>query len=530
MVVEDERVTAMHLAHVLKKLGYQVLGPVDNGEEALRLADELSPELVLMDVFIQGDWDGIETVEQIKQRMDVPVIYLTANTDPSTLQRAKMTNPSAFLAKPFDDAELKNSLEIVLHRHQSEANQRLYQRAMAASVSAVFIADARLAGWPIIQVNAAFESMTGYTAAEAMGRSCSFLEGPETDAAAAGPLREAFERRQTCRVTLLYYRKDGTSFWSELTVSPVPDDTGRVTHFVGVQHDVTSMRSLESQLRQAQKLESIGQLAAGIAHEINTPMQYIGDNTRFLSGAFTDLRPYFEAQARLLEAARTGRVEPDIIAAAASATQSADIDYLLSEIPQSLSQTLEGIERVTSIVRAMKEFSHPGVDEMVNVDINHAIESTLTVCRNEWKYVANVATDFDPDLPLVSCLPGELNQVFLNLIVNASHAIGDVVGDGGQGKGTITIRTRRAGEHVEIHIGDSGTGIAENVRHRIFDPFFTTKKVGRGTGQGLAIAWSVIKDKHHGDIRVETEVSQGTTFTICLPVTQNTSSAAPIAA
>jgi PAS domain S-box-containing protein len=429
-----------------------------------------------------------------------------------------MTNPSAFLAKPFADAELKNCLEIVLHRHRSEANQRLYQRAMAASVSAVFIVDARLTDRPIIQVNAAFESMTGYSAAEAMGRSCSFLEGPETNAATVGQLREAFECYRTCRVTLLYYRKDGASFWSELTVSPVPDHTGRVTHFVGVQHDVTSVRSLESQLRQAQKLESIGQLAAGIAHEINTPMQYIGDNTRFLSGAFAHLRPYFEAQARLLEAARTGRVEPEIIAAAASATQSADIDYLVSEIPQSITQTLEGIERVTSIVKAMKEFSHPGVEEMVNVDINHAIESTLTVCRNEWKYVANVVTDFDPDLPLVSCLPGELNQVFLNLIVNASHAIGDVVEDGGLGKGTISVRTRRAGTQVEIQFGDTGTGIPENVRHRIFDPFFTTKKVGQGTGQGLAIAWSVIKDKHHGDIRVDTEMGQGTTFTISLPV------------
>ncbi|MFC1735778.1 sensor histidine kinase, partial [Candidatus Hydrogenedentota bacterium] len=173
---------------------------------------------------------------------------------------------------------------------------------------------------------------------------------------------------------------------------------------------------------------------------------------------------------------------------------------------------------VASIVRAMKEFSHPGTDEKTAVDLNRAIENTITVARNEWKYVADVNTEFEPDLPLVPCLPGEFNQVILNLLVNAAHAISDVVGDGSSGKGTITITTRAKGGFAEIEIGDTGGGIPDRARERIFDPFFTTKEVGKGTGQGLAIAHNVIVDKHSGAITFESEEGKGTTFHIRLPL------------
>jgi signal transduction histidine kinase len=166
----------------------------------------------------------------------------------------------------------------------------------------------------------------------------------------------------------------------------------------------------------------------------------------------------------------------------------------------------------------MKEFSHPGNDEMQSIDLNRAIESTLTVCRNEWKYVAELVTDFDPDLPPVTCLPGECNQVFLNLIINACHAIAEAQTDGTQEKGTITVSTRNLGDAVEVRIADTGTGIPEEARRKVFDPFFTTKQVGRGTGQGLAIARSVIVDKHNGSLSFETEVGRGTTFIVQLPL------------
>lgn len=285
-----------------------------------------------------------------------------------------------------------------------------------------------------------------------------------------------------------------------------------------LQAEINERNQMEVQLRHAQKMESIGQLAAGIAHEINTPTQYIGDNTRFLRDAFVDLDKVLRAQLELQRAAAAGPPAAELVANAEAASEAADLDYLLDEIPKAFQQSLDGIERVAKIVRAMKEFSHPGATEKSTVDLNHAIESTITVCRNEWKYVAEMVTEFDSSLPLVECMAGEINQTVLNIVVNAAHAIGDVVGDGAKGKGTITVSTRHDNGWVEIRIRDTGSGIPEHARARVFDPFFTTKGVGRGTGQGLAIAHSVLVDKHGGTIAFETETGKGTTFILRLPV------------
>ncbi|HZQ45566.1 MAG TPA: ATP-binding protein [Verrucomicrobiae bacterium] len=277
-------------------------------------------------------------------------------------------------------------------------------------------------------------------------------------------------------------------------------------------------KMMEVQLRHAQKLESIGQLAAGIAHEINTPTQYIGDNICFLQNWFDDLKGIHAQYVKVMNAAKDGPVPAGLIEETEGLVERADVDFLLSEIPKAISQTLEGVNRVAKIVRAMKDFSHPGTGEKTPVDLNQALETTLTVARNEWKYVARVETDFDPTLPLVPCLPGELNQVMLNLIVNAAHAIADVVSEDCHARGVITASTRLCGEWVEIRIQDTGRGIPENIRHKIYDPFFTTKPVGKGTGQGLAIAHSVIVEQHGGTLDFKTELGVGTVFIIRLPL------------
>jgi PAS domain S-box-containing protein len=281
--------------------------------------------------------------------------------------------------------------------------------------------------------------------------------------------------------------------------------------------DITERMALEEQLRQAQKLESIGQLAAGIAHEINTPTQYIGDNVQFLKGAFHDLRLLIENHDRLLVAATANVLSGEAAQEVSTALEDTDVSYLLEEIPKAIEQTLEGVTRVSALVGAMKEFSHPGTKEKIQLDLNRAIESTLTVARHEWKYVADMETNYDSSLPMVFCLPGEINQAILILIVNAAHAIADVVGKGGREKGKIKVQTRNCPEWDEVRIEDTGSGIPENIRARIFDPFFTTKEIGKGTGQGLAIARSVIVDKHGGTIHFETEEGKGTTFIIRLP-------------
>jgi len=275
--------------------------------------------------------------------------------------------------------------------------------------------------------------------------------------------------------------------------------------------------NMEVQLRQAQKLEAIGQLAAGIAHEINTPTQYVGDNTRFLKDAFDNFITLLRGYGGMYDAAKRNALTPELLQGIEQTLKTCDVEYFFLQIPQAIQETLEGVERVTTIVRAMKEFSHPGGNEKTAADINKAIESTTTVARNEWKYVSDLKLELDPNLPLVPCFIGEFNQAILNLVINAAHAIGDVVRPKPGTKGVITIQTRRDGDYVEVRVADTGTGIAEANRQRIFEPFFTTKDVGKGTGQGLTIVYTNIVKKHGGTVTFETEVGRGTTFVLRLP-------------
>lgn len=263
---------------------------------------------------------------------------------------------------------------------------------------------------------------------------------------------------------------------------------------------------------QAQKLESIGQLAAGIAHEINTPVQFIGDNVSFLQQCFGRLVPLAEQVATWCEA---GTVTDEDLRGAKKSLRKAKMKFLLKEVPTALSQTMDGVQHVAKIVRAMKEFSHPSSGEKRPVDVQQAIESTVIVCRSEWKYVADLVTNFDPGLPNVPCQPDEFNQVVLNLVVNAAHAIGELKLSE---KGRITITTRHLPPYAEVRIQDSGVGISEENLAKIFDPFFTTKEVGKGTGQGLALAYSVIVTKHGGTIHAESNAGEGATFVIRIPL------------
>lgn len=342
-----------------------------------------------------------------------------------------------------------------------------------------------------------------------------------------GEFEQIIQGVNTCRTTrdpvhlenVRFSRPGGTEGYLGLTLNPITSTShpGQYRGCLLLGRDITERQMMERQLAQAQKLESIGQLAAGVAHEINTPIQFVGDNTRFLEGAFKDLHDFLDRCAQLAETSAGSHGVGTLLREIEMAAQEADLPYLTEEIPKAIAQSLEGIARVGAIVRAMKEFSHPGVEGKIAIDLNQAIENTATVCLNEWKYVANLEKALEKNLPLVVCLPGEFNQVMLNLIVNAAHAVGDVVGQEGT-KGVIRISTRQDGEWAEIRVQDTGSGISKENREKIFDPFFTTKEVGKGTGQGLAIAHSVIVDKHGGTISCDTEVGKGTTFIIRLPI------------
>ncbi len=276
--------------------------------------------------------------------------------------------------------------------------------------------------------------------------------------------------------------------------------------------------NLEKQLQQSRILESIGTLASGIAHEINTPMQYIGDNTFFFSEGVIDLFELINTYRDIINTlADDPKVKP-LLEKAEKAVKKADLEYLRQEIPSAINQSLEGIDRVKKILNAMKFFSHIDSDVMVKANINQAIESSGMVSKNEWKYVADLETRLDPDIPEIMCYIGEINQVMMNLIVNAAHAIAEKTGKDSGTKGLITIISRKVKDFIEITVKDTGTGIPDNIRDKIFDPFFTTKDVGKGTGQGLAIAYDVIVRRHKGNIYFESEPGEGTSFIIRLPI------------
>ena len=414
---------------------------------------------------------------------------------------------TALAALTEENAEWRRTEE-GLHRLLRQTEQ------MLTSIPSILIGldeSGRIMTW-----NAMSERAFGRPKSQALDRSLADLgldwDWPRVEAAMAECRRE----RSTVRVDdVNYVDGEERERFLGISVNAIQSYGEETMGLLLIAADVTERRKAEAQMAHRQKLESIGQLAAGVAHEINTPIQYIGDNTRFLQQCFDDLVPVLDVFERL---AAADTVTPALVREAQDAARRADLEYLRAETPQAIAQTLEGIDRVTQIVKAMKEFSHPGGEGKVPLDLNRALESTLTVARNEWKYVADVETDLDPDLPTVPGLPGDLNQVFLNMIVNAAHAIGDVVGDGADRRGLIRVSTRALEDCAEVRFQDTGSGIPEAIRARIFDPFFTTKEVGRGTGQGLAICHIVVVDKHAGSIQVASEVGVGTTFTIRLPL------------
>ncbi len=510
--------------------------------------------VAFMDFRMPPGWDGVETTARIWEvNPDLQVVICTAFSDCSwdnMIEKLGRSDRLVILKKPFDSIEilqLANTLSkkwrllqdskkttakleemVVTRTAQLVQEQKKYKNIFDNSPEGIFqtSSDGRL-----LTANPALAATCGYASPQEMMEQLTRIQDqlyvdPQRrrefqKLMEETPLVRDFEAEIKC--------KDGSRKWISLNGFRVTKPDGSLLYYQGFFVDITDKRTarteralMEAQLRQAQKLEAVGQLAAGIAHEINTPIQYIGDNLHFIHESLAALAPMLRDCQQLAAALATNSVTPMLTAALESSARAMDPAYLSREIPLAVQQSLEGVARVSKIVRAMKEFSHPGSNEKVALDLNHAIDATITVARNEWKYVAEMTTHLAPDLPKVSCLPSEFNQVILNLIVNAAHAIGDAVKQAQGTKGVINITTRQDGAWVEIRVSDTGTGIPESIRHRVFDPFFTTKEVGKGTGQGLTIAHSVIVDQHGGTLTFESEMGRGTTFIIRLPTSDST--------
>lgn len=335
---------------------------------------------------------------------------------------------------------------------------------------------------------------------------------------------EARSKDQPTRVDdVAYTQPDGTAGFLSLTVHPVPRPEGPPYAYLLLGLDVTAQRLIENQTSQAQKLEAMGQLAAGIAHEINTPAQYLQANLDFLLDSLGDVCGTLERVDRALSNSAAGQREH--LREARAALEGCDVSFLTEEIPQALEQSREGVATISRIVQAMRHFSRPGTEDTLSaVDLNQTLQSVVTVSRHEWKNVAELHLELDPELPEIDCVAGPINQVLLQILTNAAHAVCEAHGGSGP-KGVITIATEHRPPWAVVRISDTGVGMSEEVRSRVFEPFFTTREVGSGSGQGLAVAYDTVVNKHGGSLSVESEPGRGATFEVRLPLREAESGA-----
>ncbi|WP_320008996.1 PAS domain S-box protein [Maridesulfovibrio sp.] len=423
--------------------------------------------------------------------------------DSMTWEKDESGNPVAILGAMADITEKKLVLIYL------EEKEKFLRDILHGIKAAILIID--FTKGIVVDANDEFLRITGKNKEQVIGQSCAKVlqcnnHCPQCSAGGGIVCDLVFKERSRIK------KSDGSQIPLEQSFIPVTIHGEK--RIVAVLFDVTEQVAIERQLAYAQKLESIGQLAAGLAHEINTPVQYIAGNIDYLKESFTKMMRliYFCDESFKQYNNDTGN---SILKAWDKAKSENDLDFLNEDIPEAFKETLFGVDQVSSIVKAMRNFSHPGSETKQSIELEETIKNIITVSRNEWKYSSDIITDFDPDLPTISCMPGSFNQAVLNILVNAAHANAEAAGTGP--KKNITIKTRKKGNVAEISISDSGKGIPLEIQHRIFDPFFTTKEVGKGTGQGLGIVHSVMQ-KHEGSVSFNSVSGEGTTFFLRFPI------------
>lgn len=425
------------------------------------------------------------------------------------------------VALPVALALTRSAGRLRVARAELAAERERFDRMFADSRLGMALSDSH-GRW--LRVNPALCDLLGYREDELVGHLLSefihaddagllTIRGSEDVHPAGGSGRDLEQR---------FIAKDGSVIWAQVTVSVTVDPVTRERFQIAQVHDITDRLAIEGERgrldlerRVSHRLEAVGQLAAGIAHEINTPLQFVGDSVTFLREAADELLILIGRHRELL------LIDVPIAldqrrAIIAEAEEHADLDYLCERIPAAFDRTADGVARVQSIVQAMKRFSHPSGAEVALADLNEAIETTLAVCRNEYKYVAEMALDLG-ELPLVPCNIGELNQVFLNLVINAAQAIDDARSADAP-LGHIRISTSMEDGQAVIAVADDGPGIPPALQDRIYEPFYTTKEVGRGTGQGLALARATVQ-RHAGSLECTSAPGSGATFIVRLPLT-----------
>ncbi len=557
LIVDDEEMVRHMLNRILTDNGYHCSMACD-AAEARACFKQTCFDMVLSDLQMPGE-SGLDLIRFVRSEYpDTAVIIVTVVEDLQTAREAIALDLYGYVIKPVDSSQLLISVANALRRRGLELKEKayhqmlekkIYDRTLELQETVQKLETARkekeeaanqlhdqlfflqilmdAIPAPIFYKdregvyrggNLAFKSYSGVPKDRIVGKTVFDIAPSELAKVYHQADMKLIQEggRQVYEASVKF--ADGSLHDVVFHKDVYKDTEGHIAGIVGVILDITERKQLEKKLLQAQKLESIGRLAAGIAHEINTPAQYVRDNLRFLEDALGDLKPVLDFVMRLSEEIRKEKPGTEIVDELETLLKTSDMEYLLTEIPQSITQSLEGIYHVNKIVLSMRDFSRPNKDGKTSVNLNKAIESSITISQNEWKPVAVVETDFDATLPQVFCLAGEMNQVFLNLLINAAHAVEEAVYKTDGTKGTISVSTRKKNDSVEIRFSDNGSGIPESIRHRIFDPFFTTKEVGRGIGQGLNVAYRIITELHGGSMDFITEEDKGTTFMIRMPI------------
>jgi two-component system cell cycle sensor histidine kinase/response regulator CckA len=482
LVVEDERIVARELQLRLRDFGYDVPTTVATAEDAIRSASEHCPDLVLMDIRIRGERDGIETAEILRRRYDVPVVYLTAHSDDATIARAKATGPLGYLLKPLKPGELKSAVEIALYKH--EMSRQLRERERWFSTTLRSIGDAVISTDPmglVTFMNPVAETLTGWRSEDATGQTLGSvlqLVDELTKSNVENPIARALRSGKVVKVEASMTSRQGTERSISDSAAPIIDDQGRVLGGVLVFSDVTDERRLRRQLELSDRLASLGTLAAGVAHEINNPLTYILANL-----------------AASIEVLRDQPSQPWI-----------------DEVTSALGDAVTGAVRVKAIVADMTVFSRPSSEIRAHADSHRAIQQAVEMTRHQLRGRAELVTRLAP-VPPCRIDESRLGQVLVNLLINAAHAIEP----GNASRNAVTISTHHDDQRIWIDVADTGSGIPDEIKARIFDPFFTTKQPGSGSGLGLAICHGIITSVD-GTITVESADGTGTTFRITVPI------------
>lgn len=529
LVADDSRSCREIMKARLEQWGYEVILAHD-GEAALNIFQAPYPP-----DFLILDWempkltgiDVCQVIRKLQTKVHPYIIMVTSNVDTTHAVQALESGADDFVPKNADENELQARVAVgirTLHLQQKLAQAvslqsksiKKQQKLSTDLQKTLMEVEGLVSALPVVLIgltptlhiyrwNAIAECTFQLPASSMEGTQ---LEKAEID----WSWEEISKGIDTCMShkssvilqEIPYTNPEGSHRILQVSINPISHITEEKPKLLLLAEDITARKTLQNQLNLAQKMESIGHLAAGVAHEINTPIQYIGDNLRFLTESMPEIFKILEGYTKG-KTAESGKID-------------VDLDFLTQEIPMAMEQSLSGADQVAKIVAAMKDFSHPGTESKMPVNINSTIDSALTVAKNQWKTVAKVVTNFEDSIPPVPCLPGQFHQIILNLIINASHAIADRIKEDDSHAGVITVTSQTAGNYVDIRVQDNGIGIPEEIREKIFNPFFMTKQVGKGTGQGLDIVHDVVVTNHHGKLGLETEVGKGSTFIISFPI------------